>query len=78
MRIETGALQIGDDWTGLFIRGDDAFMLRNLLMKAYRNVKLGWSDEDKVLEYIAMIDCDVSHRSEDREVQKIKILEEPA
>ena len=24
-RVETGAIQIGDDWPGLFIRGDCAF-----------------------------------------------------
>ncbi|MFA5152930.1 MAG: hypothetical protein WC554_10245 [Clostridia bacterium] len=26
-RIETGALKIGDDWTGYFIRGDNAMYL---------------------------------------------------
>ena len=26
-RVETGAVQFGDDWPGLFIRGDDAFDL---------------------------------------------------
>lgn len=26
-RVETGATQFGDDWPGLFIRGDDAFAL---------------------------------------------------
>jgi hypothetical protein len=34
-RIETGAVQFGDDWPGLFIRGDEAIILaaniRNLL-----------------------------------------------
>lgn len=24
-RVETGAVRFGDDWPGLFIRGDDAF-----------------------------------------------------
>lgn len=24
-RVETGPVMFGDDWTGLFIRGDDAF-----------------------------------------------------
>jgi len=24
-RVETGAVQFGDDWPGLFIRGDDAY-----------------------------------------------------
>ena len=27
MRIETGPLQIGDDWPGVFIRGDNALMM---------------------------------------------------
>lgn len=27
-RVETGPLQFGDDWSGFFIRGDDAFALR--------------------------------------------------
>ena len=26
-RVETGAVQFGDDWPGLFIRGDDSFNL---------------------------------------------------
>lgn len=26
-RVETGAVQFGDDWPGLFIRGDDAHSL---------------------------------------------------
>lgn len=24
-RVETGPVRLGDDWTGLFIRGDDCF-----------------------------------------------------
>jgi hypothetical protein len=30
-RIETGALQVNDDWTGLFIRGDDCVTLLDIL-----------------------------------------------
>jgi len=34
-RVETGPVRFGTDWTGTFVRGDDAFMfayfLRNLL-----------------------------------------------
>lgn len=26
-RVETGPVKFGDDWTGVFIRGDDAFAL---------------------------------------------------
>jgi hypothetical protein len=27
-RVETGAIQFGEDWPGLFIRGDDAIALK--------------------------------------------------
>ena len=27
VRVETGAIQFGDDWPGLFVRGDDAIFL---------------------------------------------------
>ena len=30
-RIETGALQIDEDWPGLFIRGDDCLVLLQIL-----------------------------------------------
>ena len=32
-RVETGATQIGDDWPGLFIRGDDCISLRQILKR---------------------------------------------
>jgi hypothetical protein len=28
-RVETGAVQFGDDWPGLFVRGDTAIVLMN-------------------------------------------------
>ena len=30
-RLETGVVQAGDDWPGVFIRGDNAFHYANLL-----------------------------------------------
>lgn len=77
MRIETGALQINEDWTGLFIRGDEVFRLRDILAAAYRSETLDDVNKDMVLRYVALIDCDVNHCSDDREVQKIETLEEP-
>jgi hypothetical protein len=32
-RVETGATRFGDDWNGLFIRGDDCIMLMAILEK---------------------------------------------
>lgn len=33
-RVETGPLQFGDDWPGLFVRGDDCIDLAHALEKA--------------------------------------------
>ena len=71
-RIETGALQIDDDWTGLFIRGDDALMLRHVLANAVRGIKLEGHDEWFAYMIVGVVDIDVNHNSEDRDVQKIK------
>lgn len=35
-RVETGAVQFGDDWPGLFIRGDNCFMFSVSLGKMLR------------------------------------------
>ena len=39
-RVETGAVKFGDDWPGLFIRGDDAFYLEQILNQAARKARL--------------------------------------
>ncbi len=33
-RVETGAIRFGDDWPGIFIRGDEALALANKLQMA--------------------------------------------
>lgn len=40
-RIETGALQINDDWVGLFVRGDDCRILLEAIEKAYSQTDFG-------------------------------------
>lgn len=42
-RVESGAIQFGDDWPGLFLRGDDAFGLA-------LNMKTVWHTLDKLYE----------------------------
>ena len=71
-RIETGALQIDDDWTGLFVRGDDTFTLRYILYKAYRSEKLTTDEKFFCVDRVVDIDFNVNHSSEDRDVQRIK------
>jgi len=48
-RIETGALQINDDWTGLFIRGDYCIELLGVLKQVLDGEPLNVF-EKKVLE----------------------------
>jgi hypothetical protein len=52
-RVETGPLKFGDDWTGVFIRGDDAMftadMLRRLLYGDQINLELGLK---RILKYL--------------------------
>jgi hypothetical protein len=73
-RIETGALQIDDDWTGLFVRGDDAFQLRDLLYKIYiGKQKIDNFDLGQLSRYIAIIELDVKHvQYSNQKVQRIK------
>lgn len=72
-RIETGALQIDDDWTGLFIRGDDAFRLVQILKKAHRSEGIFNNDELTQITWLcAAIYIDVNHQNRAREVQRIK------
>lgn len=58
-RVETGPMKIGDDWTGIFIRGDNALAfaltLRNLLAMANERAKNGQVDSVEAI-YWAQID----------------------
>jgi hypothetical protein len=41
-RVETGPILFGDDWPGIFIRGDDAFRYTHALREAALDLKLGF------------------------------------
>ena len=59
-RIETGALRINDDWTGLFIRGDDCFSLQLILSEHRKDANIV---EDIFAEQlIEAIENDVLHK----------------
>jgi hypothetical protein len=57
-RIQTGPLKINDDWTGMFIRGDDVlFKLLPLLTKVKTNSRLSSFDKmtlDNLIEQISL------------------------
>jgi hypothetical protein len=40
-RVETGVVQFGDDWPGVFIRGDDAFNYANMLKAVLHSTEAG-------------------------------------
>ena len=61
-RVETGGLQINDDWPGLFIRGDDCFYFKGILDGLIVSVgdRYMGLTEKKFLEHISdMIGNDV-------------------
>ena len=48
-RVETGGLQINNDWTGLFIRGDDAAGLRMYINSALPSLEKSNDENVKLL-----------------------------
>ena len=62
-RIETGPTQIGDDWPGVFIRGDDAFgMLMSL------DSPIQFQKENASTRLRDLLDsCHIRHHREDQD-----------
>ena len=48
-RIETGPVRIGDDWTGIFMRGDDALPLAMFLRQLLEKYDAELTMEDAIL-----------------------------
>jgi hypothetical protein len=56
-RLETGPIKIGDDWTGIHIRGDDALATAMYLREGLRNSEV--SDpilENMILSHIKLLE----------------------
>jgi hypothetical protein len=58
-RVETGAIQFGDDWPGLFIRGDNAFSLSYSLASVLKCLE---SLEDKGAYWREITDLRALHK----------------
>lgn len=43
-RIETGPIQFNDDWPGIFLRGDSAFHIANVLSQVHSGQKDALTD----------------------------------
>lgn len=51
-RLETGPVQCGDDWPGIFIRGDDALKYAMTIRQVCKHSHLNWVSKS-VLEGLA-------------------------
>ena len=55
--VETGPVQFGDDWLGLFIRGDRCIELRNVLQTALDQMAMPDKlHELQIVSYLRLID----------------------
>ncbi len=75
-RPETGALKFGDDWTGVFIRGDDAIGLAHYIQVLLAEKPSGEETLDVILarsglQRLAKI-LESSFEETDGEVQRMK------
>lgn len=79
MRLETGVVQEGDDWPGVFIRGDNAFAFRMAIDNVLGRLPIGATVGDMVstksLEELRdwLASCDVSTKPT---VQKVLLVHE--
>ncbi|GEM_PF-4011619 len=77
-RVETGAVQFGDDWNGLFIRGDNAIGLRGSILTLLEYLNQYHPEKDLLLKfainelryYAEIIDSDVDERNTNRKPLK--------
>ncbi len=78
MRPETGPMQFGDDWRGVFIRGDNALMLYVPLLNELRE-KLKSEDDFLLsvsLNNLINVLASAEHNHENQDVQIMKSFEE--
>ena len=54
-RVETGALQIGDDWPGVFIRGDEALSMADNLEAMSMHFGIPHADGSLLRRYIELL-----------------------
>ena len=59
-RVETGPVKFGDDWTGLFIRGDSAFGLM-MNLKSILKKDLNFLERDSLEGLIELLDSTNEH-----------------
>jgi hypothetical protein len=54
-RVESGAIRFGDDWPGLFLRGDDAFMHASSIQIVVRELVKRYGKENVPLDMLIAI-----------------------
>jgi len=78
-RVESGPMAFGDDWTGIFLRGDEAIALASILQSFIESVQSGDDPcplDAGILRTFAerLAKCDERHRTVD--VQHLLSFEE--
>jgi len=64
-RIETGVTQFGSDWPGVFLRGDNAFMLANKLRNIIRDHSIDIHNDPELKSIIDLLEsCNVNKSHE--------------
>lgn len=72
-RIETGVLQIGNDWPGVFIRGDNAIYYAYLLRSFIDNPEDGFNKAmcEQIIELLSS--CDIRSINNDRSKDNCRV-----
>ncbi len=53
-RVETGTVQFGDDWPGVFIRGDNAGWYGHLLEGFLEDIKKDPNYQDRIIDIVTL------------------------
>lgn len=79
-RVETGPVEFEDDWTGVFIRGDNAFYYVAQLGAVLELMKEQWGDGYAMLqvtmENLRSLLASCNHHAENTNKQLMKTFEE--
>ena len=58
-RVETGPIQFGNDWPGIFVRGDDAFFYSQMIQTIISHNDLDIIDKKSLMDLKKLFDRNV-------------------
>lgn len=60
-RVESGVVQFGEDWPGVFIRGDEALALAHMILSSQQSGFLPKGNQTLQTVVDALLACKVEH-----------------